>query len=68
MGSGKGGVSHLSRVILDDLEDRSTGLQKPHRKGLADLAASMLTCRSVNTSELLAVLPRQTRDPESRFR
>jgi len=68
MGSAQGGVSQLSRVILEDLEDRSTGLQKPHRKGLADLAASMLTCRSVNTSELLAVLPRQTRDPESRFR
>jgi len=68
MGGAKGGVAHMSRVILDDLEDRSTGLQKPHRKGLADLAASMLACRSVNTSELLAVLPRATRDAASRFR
>jgi hypothetical protein len=68
MRSKKGGVAHMARVIEDDLEDRATGLQKPHRKGLADLAASMLACRSVNTSELLAVLPRQTRDAESRFR
>jgi hypothetical protein len=68
MGSTKGGVAHMSRVIADDLEGRSTGLQKPHRQGLADLAASMLACRSVNTSELLAVLPRQTRDAASRFR
>jgi hypothetical protein len=43
-------------------------LQKPHRKGLADLAANMLAWRSVSTSELLAVLPRQTSDADSRFR
>jgi len=68
MGSTQGGVAHLSTMIAADLEHRRTGLQKPHRKGLADLAASLLACRSVNTSELLAVLPRQTSDAESRFR
>jgi hypothetical protein len=68
MGSTQGGVAHLSSMIAADLEHRRTGLQKPHRKGLADLAASLLSCRSVNTSELLAVLPRQTSDAESRFR
>ena len=63
-----GGIAHMAAVIEDDLVDRDTGLQKPHIKGLADLAASMLACRSVNTSELLAVLPRQTKDADSRFR
>jgi hypothetical protein len=28
----------------------------------------MLGCRSVNTSELLSVLPRQTKDAESKYR
>jgi hypothetical protein len=55
-------------VIEDDLSDRETSLQKPHIKGLADLAASMLACRSVNTSDLLAVLPRHTKDSDSRYR
>jgi len=58
----------MSGVIEADLTDRATGLQKPHVKGLADLAASMLGCRSVNTSELLSVLPRQTKDAESKYR
>jgi hypothetical protein len=63
-----GGIAHMAGVIEDDLADRDTGLQKPHIKGLADLSASMLACRSVNTSELLAVLPRSTKDADSRFR
>lgn len=63
-----GGISHMAGVIEDDLMGRDTGLQKPHIKGLSDLAASMLACRSVNTSELLAVLPRSTKDADSRFR
>jgi Transposase DDE domain len=63
-----GGIAHMAGVIEDDLVDRDTGLQKPHIKGLADLSASMLACRSVNTSELLAVLPRSTKDTDSRFR
>jgi hypothetical protein len=63
-----GGIAHMAAVIEDDLLDRDTGLHRPHVKGLADLAASMLACRSVNTSELLSVLPRQTKDADSRFR
>ena len=63
-----GGVAHMAAVIEDDLQDRDTGLHKPHVKGLADLSASMLACRSVNTSELLSVLPRQTKDADSRYR
>jgi len=46
------------RLVEDDLEGRETGLHKPHIKGLADLTASMLACGSVNTSDLLSVLPR----------
>lgn len=64
----KGGIAHMAAVIEGDLEGRDTGLHKPHIKGLADLTASMLGCRSVNTSELLSVLPRQTKDADSRYR
>lgn len=63
-----GGIAHMAAVIEQDLLDREMGLHKPHIKGLADLAASLLACRSVNTSELLAVLPRQTKEAESRYR
>ncbi len=64
-----GGVWHLAEIIADDLDGRDTGLSKPLRMGLADLAASVLTCRSVNTSEIANVLPRTVKSPEesSRF-
>src|SRR3982751_4890315 len=68
MRSTTGGIAHMAAVIEQDLLDRDTGLLKPHIKGLADLAASMLACRSVNTSELLSVLPRQTQEADSRYR
>lgn len=63
-----GGVWHLADIIADDLEDRDTGLSKPQRYGLADIAASALTCRSINTSELAAVLPRQVKSSEENYR
>jgi Transposase DDE domain len=63
-----GGIAPMAAVIEQDLLDRNTGLHKPHLQGLADWAASMLACRSVNTSELLSVLPRQTQEAESRYR
>jgi hypothetical protein len=63
-----GGIAHMAAVIEDDLSDRKTGLHKPHIKGLADLTAAALACRSVNSSEWLAVLPRQTMDMDSRYR
>lgn len=34
------------------------GLEKPHIKGLADITASILPIRNVNTSEIASVLPR----------
>lgn len=63
-----GGVWHVAEIIADDLEDRETGLSKPLRTGLADLAASVLTCRSVNTSELANVLPRTVKNTEDSSR
>jgi Transposase DDE domain len=68
MRSVTGGVAHMACAIERDLFERDTGLHKPHMKGLADLAASMLSCRCVNTSDLLAVLPRSTMNAGSRFR
>jgi Transposase DDE domain len=63
-----GGIRHLAAVIEEDLQDRDTGLSKPQRIGLADLAASAITCRSVNTSELSNVLPRKVKSNEERYR
>jgi len=63
-----GSIIHLARVIEDDLEGRDTGLTKPQRIGLADLAASVITCRNVNTSELATVLPRDVKSDEERYR
>ncbi|MEB3702691.1 Putative IS4 family transposase domain protein [Candidatus Bealeia paramacronuclearis] len=63
-----GGVWHLAEIIADDMEDRETGLSKPQRISLADLAASVLTCRSVNTSELANILPRTVKSSEESYR
>lgn len=54
----KGSVPHIAQAIEEDLRSRNTGLQKPHIPALADLAASVLMCRSVNTSEWRSILPR----------
>jgi hypothetical protein len=63
-----GGIAHRAAGMEQELLDRETGLYKPPVKGLADLAASRLACRSVNTSELLSVLPRHTKEADSRSR
>ena len=63
-----GGVARLSGSIERDLRVRETGLQLPHIKGLADLAASVLHCKSVNSSEIAAVLPRAGKNDDSRYR
>lgn len=63
-----GGVWHVAEIIADDLEGREIGLSKPQRYGLADIAASVLTCRSVNTSELANVLPRMVKNTEGGYR
>jgi len=64
----KGGVSCVASVIEEDLEDRETGLQKPHIKGLSDLCASVLASRSSNTAEWIALLPRTSCKEKSRER
>lgn len=63
-----GGVWHIAEIIADDLEGRETGLSKPQRIGLADIAASVLSCRSVNTSELANILPRTVKSSEESYR
>lgn len=57
-----GGVAHVACAIEEDLEDRDTGLEKPQRAALADLAASVLACRNVNTAEWAAILPRKIQE------
>ncbi|NGX31979.1 MAG: hypothetical protein K1060chlam4_00017 [Candidatus Anoxychlamydiales bacterium] len=48
-----GGIIHVATVIEDDLKDRDIGLSKPQRIGLADLAASVLACRSVSINTIV---------------
>lgn len=64
----QGGIIHMANVIAGDLEDRTTGLSKPQRTGLADIAASVLGARSVNTSEMASILPRDVKGDEERYR
>ncbi len=54
----KGGVAHVATVIEDDLQDRDTGLQKPHIGAIADICSSILATKSANTAEWISVLPR----------
>ncbi|WP_375326263.1 transposase [Candidatus Tisiphia endosymbiont of Nemotelus uliginosus] len=63
-----GGVAHIAKVIEEDLGSRVTGLHKSHISGIADLAASALSCSSVNSGEWIAVLPRKTGDVKSKER
>ena len=63
-----GGIPHVAAVIEEDLRERDTGLTKPHRIGLADLAASVLASRSVNTSEIANISPRKVKSDEERYR
>jgi Transposase DDE domain len=66
--SDRGGAAHIARIIEEDLAERETCLQKPHRTALSDLAASALSCRSANTGEWVHVLPRQECEEQSRER
>lgn len=63
-----GGIPHVEAVIEEDLQDRNTGLTKPLRIGLADIAASVLATRNVNISEIANVLPRDVKSNEERYR
>ncbi len=64
----KGGIIHMAEIIKEDLMDREIGLSKPQIGGLADLAASVLGCRSVNTTEIANILPRDVKSNEERYR
>lgn len=64
----QGGIPHVAAIIEEDLEERDMGLEKPHIKGLADIAASILAVRTVNTSEIASVLPRDVKSDEERYR
>jgi Transposase DDE domain len=59
MRSEQGGTAHLAGIIEEDLTERDTGLYKPQRIALADLAASALSTRSANTGEWVSILPRE---------
>ena len=63
----RGGVARLTGLIERELRARDTGLQLPHIKGLSDISASILQCRSVNTSEIATVFPRSVKNDASRY-
>lgn len=64
----RGGVARLSGTIEVDLRGRETGLESRNIKALSDICAGVLHCRSVNTSEISAVLPRASKNDDSRYR
>lgn len=63
-----GGVAHVASVVERDLCDREVGLRKQHVEALADVVACALACRSANTAEWQAVLPRRVSDEKSKER
>lgn len=56
----RGGIPHVAAIIEEDLEERDMGL--------ADIVASILTVRCINTSEIASVLPRDVKSDEERYR
>lgn len=62
-----GGVAYLADQIDKELAARIFCLSIPQRRALSDISASILSCRSVNTTEISNILPRST-DEESRYR
>ncbi len=63
----EGGIAELASAIEEDLSNRQDFLSKPSLEAISDITASVLMTQSVNTSELLTVLPRDI-DEESRYR
>src|SRR5258708_18905866 len=63
-----GGVAHVAGAVEQNLCERETGLRKQHVEGLADVVACALSCRSANTAEWQAVLPRRVGDDKSKER
>lgn len=63
-----GGVAHVASVVERDLFEREVGLRKQHVEALADVVACALACRSANTAEWQAVLPRRVSDEKSKER
>ena len=63
----KGGVLNLANQIEEELSRRDLKLSLPQRRALSDISASILSCQSVNTTEIANILPRDT-DAESRYR
>jgi hypothetical protein len=63
-----GGVAHVASVVERDLFDREVVLRKQHVEALADVVACALACRSANTAEWQAVLPRRVSDEKSKER
>lgn len=64
----EGSVAHLASAIAEDLLKKQIGLFKLQLLGLADLVATVIFCRSVNTSELAAMLPRDVKCDEHSFK
>ena len=63
----EGGVVHLADQIDKELSMRGLKVSLPQRRALSDISASILSCQSVNTTEIANILPRNT-DEESRYR
>ena len=64
----EGSVARIASQIEKDLRERDIRLRTQKIEALADITASVLEVRSVNTTELANVLPRDCKKPESSYR
>ena len=62
----KTGISLIAKAIEAHLKSGVTGLEKRNLEGLADLAATALHVKSVNTSDWISALPRDTGRKDSK--
>ena len=68
MRSFEGETAYLAKFIERDLEKREIGLKKPYIAGIADLTATVLIGRTINTSELANGLPRSVGSSDTCFK
>jgi hypothetical protein len=61
-------MRQLYQTVLEDLEKRETGLEKPHRKGIGHLVASLLISKTPNLMVLGETIDRKISTSERRYR
>jgi hypothetical protein len=61
------GLEGLKQKIAEDMQRKLPGQRKTQRVNLSEAIATILNCRTVNTSEIAAALPRQAERMDMRY-